>query len=71
MTTYRTDVCAPAASAPRVTNKVCVCRVCGAQWQMRSENGDDAKGCSFCDAPAEAVVIVSEAPDFSGATVYD
>jgi len=51
---------APSALAPPTTNKVAHCNVCGIQWQIRSPNNDDARGCGFCGAPEKAISIVSE-----------
>jgi rubrerythrin len=59
--------CFPAADAPTVTGKVCICQVCGTQWAMRGESDD--KGCSFCNAPASAITVVSEEPDYGGGLV--
>lgn len=64
-----TQIYGPSASAPAVTNKVAHCKLCGVQWQVRSQNGEDAKGCAFCGAPESAITIVSEAPDYSGAII--
>lgn len=63
MATYPTDVHGPPADAPHVTGLYAVCQVCGAQWQVRSDDQADAKGCAFCDAPAKAITILSEKPD--------
>lgn len=62
-------MCGAEDEAPAVTGRVAICQVCGTQWQVRSETDADVKGCSFCDAPAEAVMVVSEAPDYSGVLV--
>jgi hypothetical protein len=70
MTDYSTTVHTPYSSAPTVTNLYAKCQVCGTSWQVRSPNRGDAKGCSFCDAPESAITVVSEKPDFGGATVY-
>ena len=59
----------PADAAPQVTEKVAHCQVCKTQWVIRSGNEDDGRGCSFCNGPKEAVVIVSEAPDYDGELV--
>jgi len=67
--TYPTDIHGPAATARTQTDKVAICNVCGVQWQIRSGNNDDAQGCSFCDAPANAISIVSEAPVYGGAII--
>ena len=66
MATYRTDICTAAASAPTVTDKVAYCQVCGVSWQVKSPTSADAKGCSFCGAPEEAITVVSEAADYAG-----
>ena len=55
----------PADEAPGVTDEVCICQVCGTQWASRGPA--DIKGCSFCDAPEEAVTVVSEAAAYGGA----
>lgn len=60
---------APASEAPTVTHEYAKCQVCHTQWQVKSPNRDDAQGCSFCDAPKEAITIVSEAPDYLGRLV--
>ena len=65
----RSEIYGPSATARAVTNKVAHCKVCGVQWQVRSEAGSDAKGCAFCGAPESAITIESEAPDSSGAVV--
>ncbi len=57
---------APADEAPEVTHEYARCQVCGTEWQVRSPNRDDAQGCSFCDAPKEAITVVSEAPSYQG-----
>lgn len=49
-----------------VTHLVAHCQVCGVQWQVKSPNRDDAKGCSFCGAGAKAITVVSEAPGYEG-----
>lgn len=60
MTDYPTDVHAPDGAAPAVSNYVATCAVCGCQWQVRATNKDDARGCSFCDAPRKAIHIAYE-----------
>ena len=65
-TTYRTDIHGPADQARAVTHLYAKCQVCGVTWVIRSPNRDDAKGCSFCDAPEEAITVISEHPDYSG-----
>jgi hypothetical protein len=44
------------------------CNSCGAEWQIRSFASPpvDAQGCSFCNAGADAISILSERADFSG-----
>jgi len=64
MTSDRT--CYPADEAPEVTYEYAICQVCHTQWQIKSPNRDDARGCSFCDAPKEAITVVSEAPAYGG-----
>lgn len=59
-------MCGPSDGAPSVTNKYAKCNVCGTQWQVQNVDGDDAKGCSFCNAPAKAISILSEKPDYGG-----
>lgn len=49
-----------------VTHLYAICQVCGCQWQVKSPNRDDAQGCAFCDAPAKAITVVSEAPGYEG-----
>lgn len=72
MTTFNPSdrTCFPADDAPAVTNKIAICQVCGVQWQVKSPSLDDAKGCSFCDAPEDAIAVVSEKPTFGPAMVY-
>ena len=50
------------SDAPTVTGMVAKCQVCGVQWQVKGGSGhyDNAQGCSFCDAPAKAIVVTSE-----------
>lgn len=57
--------CHPASEAPSVTEKVARCAVCGVQWQVKAR-GTDTKGCAFCGAPARAIRVHDEGPDFSG-----
>jgi hypothetical protein len=61
--------CFPADEAPTVTDEVAICQVCDTQWQVRSGDRADAQGCSFCDAPASAITVVSEAPGYEGELV--
>ena len=49
-----------------ITELVAHCQVCGCQWVVQSPNRDDAKGCSFCDAPARAITVVSEKAGYGG-----
>jgi len=56
----------PADETPHLTHKYAKCQVCGVTWAIRSDAGTDAQGCSFCDAPANAVTVISEKPDYSG-----
>jgi hypothetical protein len=69
MATYSERICGAEDDAPAVTERVAICQVCGVQWQVRSETDADAEGCSFCGAPAGAVTVVSEAPDYGGMLV--
>lgn len=64
-TTYSTTVHAPAATAPTVSERVARCQVCHTEWQIQtlSPPYDDAQGCSFCDAPADAITIINERSD--------
>lgn len=55
-----TRIHGPASEAPSVTNLVAHCRVCGIQWQVKSDNRDDIKGCSFCDAGDSAIYTTRE-----------
>lgn len=66
MADYSTRVHGPTSEAPAVTERLARCQVCGVEWQIRSETDADAEGCSFCDAPADAVTLISEAPDYGG-----
>lgn len=70
MATYSTRICADESTKPQVTELVALCQVCHVQWAIRSGQSADAEGCTFCGAPADAVTIVSEAPDYSGQVVY-
>jgi len=45
------------------------CQCCGVQWQVVDPNMGDAKGCTFCGAPEEAITVVSEAPGTGGAVI--
>lgn len=66
---YSTKIHLPADEAPVQTGQYAKCNVCHTQWQIKSPNLDDARGCSFCDAPKEAVSILSEKPTYGGAIV--
>ena len=59
-----------ADETPNVTHKYAKCQVCGVTWAIRSGSNADAQGCSFCDAPANAISIISEKPDYSGGQAY-
>jgi len=48
------------SAEPSVTEMVAHCSVCGARWQVMSPNYDDARGCSFCDSPKEAITLEHE-----------
>ena len=50
------------ADAPTTTGLYARCQVCGIQWQVKGGSGhyDNAQGCSFCDAPASAIQVMSE-----------
>jgi len=45
------------------------CACCGGQWQVKSVNMDDAKGCPWCGAAEKAITVVSEAPGYGGAVI--
>lgn len=59
----------PSATARKQTDRVAHCKVCGVQWQVRSESGEDARTCAFCGAPKSAITIESEAPSYGGAII--
>jgi len=61
------QMCGPSATAEEVSEKVGYCQVCHTQWQIKSLDDDpaDAKGCKFCDAPADAIIIQHERADYS------
>jgi len=61
-----TDIHGPTADAPFVTNLYAKCKLCQFQWQLRSENLDDAKGCVACGVAGDAVRIYYEGPDVGG-----
>ncbi len=56
----------PASTARAQSNKVAHCAVCGVHWQIQSMDSEpsDAQGCAFCGAPARAINIENEAPDY-------
>lgn len=57
-----TDMHLPSDDAPTLTNEYARCKVCGIQWQIRSEDRTDADGCNFCGANKDAILIRSEDP---------
>ena len=59
----------PSTSAPAVTNLYAKCKVCGAQWQVWGDPPTNTAGCAFCDAPDEAISVLSERPGFEGQVV--
>jgi len=59
------QMCGPAATAPEQSEKVAHCEVCHTQWQVQSLDEDPPRGCAFCDAPAKAITIEYERPDYS------
>jgi len=67
---YPTDIHGPSSTARKQTDMVAKCNVCGCQWQMKSPNRDDVKGCSFCGAPKKAITVISEAPGYGGVIIY-
>lgn len=71
MATYSTTIHQPAATAPAVTHKYARCTVCGIEWQIQSDQSPpaDGQGCGFCDAPSNAIVIISEGPSYGGAII--
>ena len=71
MATYSTKIHTNDANAPSVTNLVARCRSCGVGWQVRSENGDDTRGCTFCGAGEDAITVMSEAPNRYGEVVRE
>jgi hypothetical protein len=60
----------PVGTEGSPTYEVAICQVCGCQWQVKSNQREDAKGCSFCDAPESAITIISEAPQQGGAIIH-
>lgn len=56
----------PASEAPTVSNLVAHCNVCGVEWHVKATEPpyDDAQGCALCDAPKEAITLVSEKPTY-------
>jgi len=65
-----TDMHLPSSSARTQTGLVAHCRVCGIQWQVQSPDRADTKGCAFCGASGDAIVIENEANAHS-ATIYN
>lgn len=57
-----TDMHLPAEQAPTPTYKVAHCKVCKTQWEVKSGDKTDAKGCNFCGADKTAVTITDERP---------
>ena len=51
----------PAATARQTTELYAECQVCHQQWQVWGDPPTNTKGCSFCDAPEDAILIHSEA----------
>ena len=66
MSNEPTDIHGPDSIMRTQTNVVAHCQVCGVQWQVRSANYEDAKGCTFCGAPESAISLVSEDPRTAG-----
>lgn len=67
MTNYPTWIHGPAETAGTPTYEVAHCKVCGCQWQVKSNRREDAKACAFCGAGEAAITIVSERPNARGA----
>lgn len=62
-----TTIHGPADEAPFVTNLYAKCGLCGVQWQIKSPNLDDARGCSFCGITDEgSISIIYEGPSSTG-----
>lgn len=61
------QMCGPSSTAGTVSEMVGYCKVCHTQWQIQSMDDvpADAQGCSFCDAPADAILIQYERADYS------
>ena len=57
---YPTDIHGPAADARATTGEVARCSVCNTEWQIRSFEREDAKGCPFCQADERAITIHDE-----------
>ena len=66
---YPTDIHGPSGDARETTGEVARCAVCGIEWQVRSFDRADAKGCSFCGADERAISIHDESPTYGGATI--
>lgn len=69
MSNEPTDMHGPTADAPKTTELYARCKVCGVTWQVQSDVNTDTMGCRFCNAPARAVTILSEAPGYGGTVV--
>jgi len=69
MATYSTDIHGPSGDARETTGEVARCSVCDTEWQVRSFDRTDAKGCPFCQAGEKAISIHDESPTFGGATI--
>jgi hypothetical protein len=59
----------PSDGAPAVTSLYARCKVCGTQWQVWGDPPTNTEGCAFCDAPAEAITVLSERQVFDGLVV--
>lgn len=60
MSDASTTMHGPADSAPSVSNIVARCNVCGVTWAVCGDFDTRARGCAFCDAPAEALTYMME-----------
>jgi hypothetical protein len=70
VTSYSTTMHGPSSAAREQTNEYARCQVCGVQWQIKDTKRSDAQACAFCGAGAEAITVISEAPQFGEAKVY-
>lgn len=61
-----TRIHGPSSSAPRTTELVARCQVCGVQWQVWGDPPTNTKGCAFCGAPEKAITVISEAARSGG-----